>query len=222
MNVIKKNIPNFITLLNLLCGSISIVFSLNNHIEIASILIFLGVFLDFFDGFFARIFKTENDFGLQLDSMADLITSGLAPSLILFTLFSNLSIEQMTISSAISFPLVALIAFLLPVFAAIRLSNFNLDKNQKDSFIGLPTPMVAIFIASLPFNNLIDLNLMLLCIIKYTFKCHFVLFLLLHPIGVEIQNTITKSQTFIYEKPPFSLQRLCLAIYDIKVVRGYL
>ena len=53
MNVIKKNIPNFITLLNLLCGSISIVFALNNHIEIASILIFLGVFLDFFDGFFA-------------------------------------------------------------------------------------------------------------------------------------------------------------------------
>ena len=63
MNVIKKNIPNFITLLNLLCGSISIVFALNNHIEIASILIFLGVFLDFFDGFFARIFKSENDFG---------------------------------------------------------------------------------------------------------------------------------------------------------------
>ena len=57
---------------------------------------------------------------------------------------------------------------------------------------------------------------MLLCIIKYTFKCHSVLFLLLHPMGVKIQNTITKSQTFIYEKPPFSLQRLCLAIYDIK------
>lgn len=165
MNVIKKNIPNFITLLNLLCGSISIVFALNNHIEIASILIFLGVFLDFFDGFFARLFKSENDFGLQLDSMADLITSGLAPSLILFTLFSNLSIEQTTISSTLTFPLVALTAFLLPVFAAIRLSNFNLDKNQKDSFIGLPTPMVAIFIASLPFNNLIDLNLMFLCII---------------------------------------------------------
>ena len=113
MNVIKKNIPNFITLLNLLCGSISIVFALKNHLEIASILIFLGVFLDFFDGFFARIFKSENDFGLQLDSMADLITSGLAPSLILFTLFSNLSIEQTTISSGISFPLVALIAFLI-------------------------------------------------------------------------------------------------------------
>ena len=70
-----------------------------------------------------------------------------------------------TSTSDLTFPLVALIAFLLPVFAAIRLSNFNLDKNQKDSFIGLPTPMVAIFIASLPFNNLIDLNLMSLCII---------------------------------------------------------
>ena len=108
---------------------------------------------------------SENDFGLQLDSMADLVTSGLAPSLILFTLFSNLSIESTTIYSGISFPLVALIAFLLPVFAAIILSNFYLDINQKDSFIGLPTPMVAIFIASLPFNNLIDLNLMFLSII---------------------------------------------------------
>ena len=65
-------------------------------------------------------------------------------------------------------------------------------------------------------KHLLVFCLMLLCIIKYTFKCHSVLFLLLHPMGVKIQNTITKSQTFIYEKPPFSLQRLCLAIYGIK------
>ena len=165
MNVIKKNIPNFITLLNLLCGIISIIFALNNQLDIASALIFCGVILDFFDGFFARILKVQDDFGVQLDSMADLITSGLAPSFILFklfclkTTFNNLSI----FSIEFPFPLIALTALIVPIFAAIRLSSFNIDQNQKNQFIGLPTPMTAIFIASLPFINF-EYNFYYLCI----------------------------------------------------------
>ena len=90
MHPIKRNIPNYFTLSNLCCGVISIIFTLNNLIYLAAIFIFLGVFLDFFDGFFARYLKVENEFGIQLDSMADLITSGLAPTLILFNLIMQM------------------------------------------------------------------------------------------------------------------------------------
>jgi len=89
MNTLKRNFPNFITLSNLFCGIISIICSFENHLAWASIFIFIGIFLDFFDGFFARILKVENKFGVELDSMADLITSGLAPSIILFQIIEH-------------------------------------------------------------------------------------------------------------------------------------
>ena len=86
MNTLKRNIPNLITLSNLFCGCVSIIYASNNQLEYAALFIFIGIFLDFFDGFFARALNVENEFGIQLDSMADLITSGLAPSFILFKL----------------------------------------------------------------------------------------------------------------------------------------
>ena len=162
MNALIRNIPNFITLSNLLCGVLSIIFSFNDNLILAAIFIFVGNFLDFFDGFFARLLKVEDKFGLQLDSMADLITSGLAPAIILFHLIKN--------QSQIQYPDLVPLAFLaliIPVFSAIRLSNFNIDLSQKNSFIGLPTPMLAIFIAAIPLINLqlfpIYSNIIFLC-----------------------------------------------------------
>jgi len=162
MNALIRNIPNFITLSNLLCGVLSIIFAFNDNLILAAIFIFVGNFLDFFDGFFARLLKVEDKFGLQLDSMADLITSGLAPAIILFHLIKN--------QSQIQYPDLVPLAFLaliIPVFSAIRLSNFNIDLSQKNSFIGLPTPMLAIFIAAIPLINLqlfpIYSNIMFLC-----------------------------------------------------------
>lgn len=173
MNTLKRNIPNFITLSNLFCGILSIIYSFNNQLSIAAIFIFIGIFLDFFDGFFARILKVENEFGLQLDSMADLVTSGLAPSIILFHLICDQSstAEYLIFSVYTPFPPIALIALIIPVFAAIRLAIFNIDTNQKDSFIGLPTPMVAIFIAAIPFIEIADKktfydNSIVLCLIS--------------------------------------------------------
>ncbi len=173
MNTLKRNIPNFITLSNLFCGILSIIYSFNNQLTIAAIFIFLGIFLDFFDGFFARILKVENEFGLQLDSMADLVTSGLAPSIILFHLICDQSstAEYLIFSVYTPFPPIAVIALIIPVFAAIRLAIFNIDTNQKDSFIGLPTPMVAIFIAAIPFIEIADKktfydNSIVLCLIS--------------------------------------------------------
>ena len=162
MNALTRNIPNFITLSNLLCGVLSIIFAFDNNLILAAIFIFLGNFLDFFDGFFARLLKVEDKFGLQLDSMADLITSGLAPAIILFHLIKN----QSQIQYPDTVPL-AFLALIIPVFSAIRLSNFNIDLSQKNSFIGLPTPMLAIFIAAIPLINLqlfpIYSNIIFLC-----------------------------------------------------------
>ena len=150
MHTIKRNIPNYFTSLNLCCGVISIIFTLNNLIYLAAIFIFLGVFLDFFDGFFARYLKVENEFGIQLDSMADLITSGLAPTLILFNLINANEKNLLIGIFEVPFSGISLISFSVVIFAAIRLANFNIDKKQKNFFIGLPAPMSAIFIASLP------------------------------------------------------------------------
>ena len=150
MHTIKRNIPNYFTLSNLCCGVISIIFTLNNLIYLAAIFIFLGVFLDYFDGFFARYLKVENEFGIQLDSMADLITSGLAPTLILFNLINTNEKNLLIGIFEVPFSGISLISFLVVIFAAIRLANFNIDKKQKNFFIGLPAPMSAIFIASLP------------------------------------------------------------------------
>ena len=162
MNALIRNIPNFITLSNLLCGVLSIIFAFNDNLILAAIFIFVGNFLDFFDGFFARLLKVEDKFGLQLDSMADLITSGLAPAIILFHLIKN----QSQIQYPDTVPL-AFLALIIPVFSAIRLSNFNIDLSQKNSFIGLPTPMLAIFIAAIPLINLqlfpIYTNIIFLC-----------------------------------------------------------
>lgn len=162
MNALIRNIPNFITLSNLLCGVLSIIFAFDNNLILAAIFIFVGNFLDFFDGFFARLLKVEDKFGLQLDSMADLITSGLAPAIILFHLIKN----QSQIQYPDTVPL-AFLALIIPVFSAIRLSNFNIDLSQKNSFIGLPTPMLAIFIAAIPLINLqlfpIYSNIIFLC-----------------------------------------------------------
>ena len=116
--------------------------------------VFIGIFLDFFDGFFARILKVENKFGVELDSMADLITSGLAPAFILFQIIRAQT--EGNIHFNLPFSLISLVAFTIPISSAIRLAKFNLDENKKEGFIGLPTPMTATFIAAIPFIYLQD------------------------------------------------------------------
>src|SRR6187402_3657476 len=86
---IKKHIPNTITLLNLLCGCIAVVFVISNQFEMAFFFVCLGIFLDFFDGFFARLFKVSGPLGLQLDSLADMVTSGVVPGFVMFWLLQQ-------------------------------------------------------------------------------------------------------------------------------------
>ena len=143
MNV-KKHIPNIITLLNLLCGCTAIVYVAQSDFETAFYFVCLGIFLDFFDGFFARLLNVASPLGLQLDSLADMVTSGVVPGFVMFKMFQNLNTEITTISFYSFF------GFLITLGACYRLANFNIDVRQSDSFIGLPTPANTLFIMSLP------------------------------------------------------------------------
>ena len=152
---IFKHIPNLITLGNLVLGILAILFAFGGNLTLASTCIILGAFLDFFDGFCARLLKSTSEMGKQLDSLADLITFGLAPSIIVFQLLFFLETESYftttNITSDYCTYYLPYIAFLIPLFSAYRLAKFNIDSRQSDSFIGLPTPANALFFISIPF-----------------------------------------------------------------------
>lgn len=148
----KKFIPNLITLLNLFCGVLSIYLAFRGHFYIAAILILLASVFDFFDGFTARLLNAYSDLGKELDSLADLVSFGVAPAmlfhkLVLFGISQNPSIEYHEIIKfvLVYFPLI------IPLFSAYRLAKFNIDDRQTTEFIGLPTPAVGIFLASIAF-----------------------------------------------------------------------
>lgn len=143
---IKKHIPNTITLLNLFCGCIAVVFVSKDQFEMAFFFVCLGIFLDFFDGFFARLFKVSGPLGLQLDSLADMVTSGLVPGFVMFKMMQSSSI-YMSEGWLQYFPY---LGFIITLGSCFRLAKFNIDTRQTDSFIGLPTPANALFILSLP------------------------------------------------------------------------
>ena len=147
MNFIKRNIPNLITLGNLFCGLLSIVFAFEGNLFLSGAFIFYGAILDFFDGFTARLLKVNSLIGKQLDSMADMVTFGVAPGILIYHLIGLTNQNQFELYEISIIPF---IGFLIPIFSAVRLSKFNIDTKQTRSFIGLPTPAAAIFIASLP------------------------------------------------------------------------
>lgn len=139
-----KHLPNTITSLNLVCGCLSIIAALQGELTHASMFIGIAAVLDFFDGFVARALKAYSEIGKQLDSLADVVSFGVAPGMIFFTLAGQCFSTQ-------GFCINMYIPFLIPIFSAVRLANFNIDTRQSDSFIGVPTPANAMFIASIPF-----------------------------------------------------------------------
>ena len=156
---IKKQIPNIITLLNLFCGCVALVYVSQLNFENAFYFVCLGIFFDFFDGFFARLFKVASPLGLQLDSLADMVTSGVVPGFVMFQMINNLHLGNTIIPYC---------GFLITVGACYRLANFNIDTRQTDSFIGLPTPANTLFIISLPLisENFIQFNVIVLITIS--------------------------------------------------------
>lgn len=141
----KNYIPNLITCCNLLSGCISILFLCNELTVQAGIMIFIAACFDFLDGFSARLLKVNSPVGAELDSLSDVVSFGVAPSFILYYY-----INQVVYLPFGGFNILPFIAFLLAIFSALRLAKFNIDDRQTASFIGLPTPATAFFVASLP------------------------------------------------------------------------
>jgi CDP-diacylglycerol--serine O-phosphatidyltransferase len=148
---IKKHIPNIVTLGNLFFGTLATIYAVGGHFEMTALFVVLGIFLDFFDGFFARVLKVSGELGKQLDSLADMVTSGVVPGIVLFVLLGNNQQIPYEIDSEFKFSMgFPLLGLLITLSACYRLAKFNLDTRQSESFIGLPTPAMSLFIVSLP------------------------------------------------------------------------
>lgn len=143
-----QHIPNTITVLNLVSGMMSLIMTMEGAYAPAAFFIFLAAVFDFFDGMSARLLKAYSDLGKQLDSLADVVSFGVAPGLMMFRMISvpvegavNI-LEQLHVTPYF--------ALMIPVCSALRLAKFNIDLRQEVHFIGLPTPANAIFFASIP------------------------------------------------------------------------
>ena len=151
---IKKHIPNAITLLNLASGLLAIIAIFKGYYDEAFLFVCLGIFFDFWDGFFARKFKVSGELGLQLDSLADVVTSGVVPGLMIFKLLLDIQEDDTSIyyltEDYYYMGFVPYLGFIITLASAYRLAKFNIDTRQFDSFIGLPTPANALFIMSIP------------------------------------------------------------------------
>ena len=145
---LKKHIPNVITCGNLVSGCFSILFIASGMPIKAAIMIIVAGLFDFLDGFAARTLNAHSPIGPDLDSLSDVVSFGVAPGLIMSYLMNNaLDLPRVTLDGI---DLMPCLAFMLPVFAAIRLARFNIDETQQVAFRGLPAPGMAIFVASLP------------------------------------------------------------------------
>lgn len=157
----KKYIPNLFTLMNLFSGMIAVIMAATDELVLAAFFVFLGIFFDFFDGYFARRFNVVGELGKQLDSLADVVTSGVVPGIVMFQLMLYATKGQwfMELSCEVGswhdyqdtyFYFLPFSGMLITLAAAYRLANFNIDERQTSSFIGLPTPAFSIFVVSLP------------------------------------------------------------------------
>lgn len=138
----KKHIPNAITCANLFSGCIGVVFAFKGELETAAYFVLLSGIFDFFDGMVARLLNVKSAIGKELDSLADMVSFGLLPGVVMFQLLK---------SSDYTNTYIPYLGFLITVFSALRLAKFNIDERQTEDFIGLNTPMNTLFIVSLPF-----------------------------------------------------------------------
>jgi CDP-diacylglycerol--serine O-phosphatidyltransferase len=143
-----KHIPNTLTLANLLLGCLSIVSAFEGSLLLAAYLIIIATVFDFFDGFSARLLKAYSPMGKELDSLSDLVSFGVAPSVIVFHLLKD-ALGDTAAGGFTGGQALLVIPFLIALFSALRLAKFNIDTRQTTSFIGLPTPANALFIVGI-------------------------------------------------------------------------
>jgi len=183
----KQHIPNTVTCLNLFSGCLGIVFAFNGDLIFASYAILIAAVLDFLDGMLARLLKAYSELGKQLDSLADMVSFGVLPSVIIYHLFlianTNPSLDILKYS-----------AFIIAVFSGLRLAKFNIDTRQSENFIGLPTPANALLISSFPIllveNNafLIDYLMNPYSILTFSLLMSFLLISEIHLISLKFKT----------------------------------
>jgi CDP-diacylglycerol---serine O-phosphatidyltransferase len=206
--MIRKNIPNFITCLNVVSGSLAVLFAIKGQLTVSVILIMAAAIFDFFDGMAARLLKAYSPMGKELDSLADMISFGLAPGTLMMVMmeyalfgtnvraesFVGLSIWELTCISS---------TLLIPVFSALRLAKFTIHIRQTESFIGLPTPANALLIAAL-------------ALITEHGRFDILDAFILQPV-VLLSITVAMSLLLVSELPMFSLKFKNLSWADNKV-----
>lgn len=138
----KRHIPNAITCANLFSGCIGIVFAFNGELKTAAYFVVLSGIFDFFDGMVARLLNVKSAIGKELDSLADMVSFGFLPGVVLFQLLKQSNTTEQYLPY---------LGFVITIFSALRLAKFNIDTRQTEEFIGLNTPMNTLFIVSLPF-----------------------------------------------------------------------
>ncbi len=138
--MITRHIPNFLTCCNLFSGCLGVVFVLNGDVALGAYFVWIACVFDFFDGFAARMLKVSSPIGKELDSLADMVSFGLLPSIVIYKMLVMAHVHEY----------VTYLAFSIAIFSALRLAIFNIDETQSDSFRGLPTPANALFLTALP------------------------------------------------------------------------
>jgi len=162
LNTIVKQIPNLLTLSNLLCGCLAIKYAFEWDLVMAAYLVGLAAVFDFLDGFAARLLKVSGEMGKQLDSLADMVSFGVVPGVVMFQMMRT-SVYLNNDFVGYDLQWLSYLAFLIPLFSAYRLAKFNIDTRQTDKFIGLPTPANALFFCSFAMiifsdNGYVDLS----------------------------------------------------------------
>lgn len=202
---IKKHIPNTITLLNLACGLLAVIAIFKDQEDEAFWFVCFGIFFDFWDGFFARKFKVSGELGLQLDSLADMVTCGVVPGLMIFKLFDNIQTKYESSPYFLTeetwyMVFVPYLGFIITLASAYRLAKFNIDTRQTDSFIGLPTPANALVIMSLPMIRFSYEDEWLGILIKNPFFLLIVVILSAYILNAEIPLFSLKIKEFTWAK----------------------
>lgn len=202
-------VPNTITSLNLVSGCLAVFFAIDRQLGLASVFIFAAALFDFCDGFSARLLKAYSSIGKELDSLADLVSFGLAPAAIVFTMLEltlfgkNLHIQD--IEANLNQWILLLSSLVIPIAGAFRLAKFNTDDRQSEQFLGMPIPANAIFFASLSLVLILGEQTVIEPIIlnKYTllisiFSCSFLMVSELPMFNLKFKNIKLKENALRY------------------------
>ncbi|NJB81759.1 CDP-alcohol phosphatidyltransferase family protein [Wenyingzhuangia aestuarii] len=218
---IFKFIPNLLTLLNLLSGCLAVVYAVNNQIQSAVLFVMLGILFDFFDGFAARLLHVQSELGKQLDSLADMVTSGVVPGIVMVQmLLKSGNSEPLTyIDGFENFPFLAMVGFSITLASCYRLANFNIDENQTENFVGLPTPANTLFILSLPLMHVYPEYQYISYIVDNQYVLLLVTVLSCYMLNANIELFALKFKTFAFAENKLKYIFLLLSIVLIVVIK---